>query len=134
RALKLMAGELEIPVLLLSQLNRDVEKRPDKRPLASDLRDSGAIEQDADAVIFIYRDEVYDKASPYRGTAELIVPIQRNGPPGDVRVQYIPEQFRFQNLPEWWRPESPVEDETPRPSGFKRLAKGRTAAAAREVD
>jgi len=134
RALKLMAGELEIPVLLLSQLNREVEKRPDRRPMASDLRDSGAIEQDADAVIFIYRDEVYDKASPYRGTAELIVPIQRNGPPGDVRVQYIPEQFRFQNLPEWWRPEFPVEDETPRPSGFKRLAKGRTAAAAREVD
>lgn len=125
RALKLMAGELGIPVLLLSQLNRDLEKRPDKRPIVADLRDSGAIEQDADAVIFIYRDEVYDKATRYKGTAELIVAIQRNGPPGDVRVQYIPEQFRFSNLPEYWQPEAlpTAEKEGRSPRGFKRMTK-----------
>lgn len=129
RALKLMAGELQVPVLLLSQLNRELEKRPDKRPIVSDLRDSGSIEQDADAVVFIYRDEVYDRASRYRGTAELIVAIQRNGPPGDVRVQYIPEQFRFSNLPEYWQPEAlPPGDEKPRRSGFRKV---KTAASAR---
>jgi replicative DNA helicase len=106
RALKLMAGELGIPVLLLSQLNRDLEKRPDKRPMPSDLRDSGAIEQDADAVIFIYRDEIYDRASRYRGTAEIIVGLQRNGPADTVRVRYRPDRFRFENLPDDWEPES----------------------------
>lgn len=129
RALKLMAGELQVPVLLLSQLNRELEKRPDKRPIVSDLRDSGSIEQDADAVIFIYRDEVYDRASRYRGTAELIVAIQRNGPPGDVRVQYLPEQFRFSNLPEYWQPEAlPAGEEKPRRGGFRKV---KTAASAR---
>lgn len=121
RALKLMAGELGLPILLLSQLSRDLEKRPDKRPMPSDLRDSGAIEQDADAVVFIYRDEIYDKASRYKGTAELIVALQRNGAPGDVRVLYTPSKFKFQDLPEYWQPEPmPTKDDKPfRPRGFK---------------
>lgn len=105
RALKLLASELDIAVLLLSQLNRDVEKRTgDKRPIVADLRDSGSIEQDADAVIFIYRDEIYHPGSRWEGTAELIVAIQRDGAPGMARVAYAPEYFRFSNLPEWWEP------------------------------
>lgn len=131
RALKLMAGELGIPVLLLSQLNRDLEKRPDKRPIPSDLRDSGSIEQDADAVIFIYRDEVYHRGSRWKGTAELIVALQRNGPAGEVRALYMPERFKFQNLPEYWQP-APIESEDKpapaRPRGFRKV----TAAAARQ--
>lgn len=109
RALKLLASELDIAVLLLSQLNRDVEKRNgDKRPIVADLRDSGSIEQDADAVIFIYRDEVYHKDSRWEGTAELIVAIQRDGAPGMARVAYAPEYFRFSNLPEWWEPKQSI--------------------------
>lgn len=105
RAVKLLASELDISVLLLSQLNRDVEKRTgDKRPIVADLRDSGSIEQDADAVIFIYRDEIYHKDSRWEGTAELIVAIQRDGAPGMARVQYTPGLFRFANLPEYWQP------------------------------
>lgn len=105
RALKLLASELDIAVLLLSQLNRDLEKRTgDKRPIVADLRDSGSIEQDADAVIFIYRDEIYHPDSRWAGTAELIVAIQRDGAPGMARVAYAPEYFRFSNLPEWWEP------------------------------
>lgn len=123
RALKLAAGELGIPILLLSQLNRRVEERTDKRPLPSDLRDSGSIEQDADFVLFIYRDEVYNTESRYRGTAELIVALQRNGPTGDVRVLYHPERFRFENLPEYWAP-TPAKDQDdtkiPRAHGFRR--------------
>jgi len=125
RALKLMAGELGVPVLLLSQLNRELEKRTDKRPIVSDLRDSGSIEQDADAVIFIYRDEVYDRASRWKGSAELIVAIQRSGAPGDCRVLYMPERFKFQDLPEYWQPE-PIQREESKPAakprGFKRAA------------
>ncbi|RRU23601.1 replicative DNA helicase [Stenotrophomonas sp. 278] len=105
RALKLLASEIDVAVLLLSQLNRDVEKRVgDKRPIVADLRDSGSIEQDADAVIFIYRDEIYHKDSRWEGTAELIVAIQRDGAPGMARVQYQPEYFRFSTLPEYWQP------------------------------
>ncbi|KAG0780489.1 hypothetical protein G6F22_010056 [Rhizopus arrhizus] len=105
RALKLLASELKIRVLLLSQLNRDVEKRTgDKRPIVADLRDSGSIEQDADAVIFIYRDEIYHKDSRWEGTAELIVAIQRDGAPGMARTLYEPGLFRFSTLPEWWQP------------------------------
>src|SRR5690606_12052852 len=85
RALVLMSHEIGVPVLLLSQLNRKLEDRPDKRPIPADLRDSGAIEQDADAVIFIYRDEWYHPDSRFKGTAEIIVALQRNGPPGMVR-------------------------------------------------
>lgn len=121
RALKLMAGELGLPVLLLSQLNRKLEERPNKRPMPSDLRDSGSIEQDADAVIFIYRDEVYDRASRFKGTAEIIVPLQRNGPPGDVRVQYLPERFKYSNLPEYWQPEPlPRDDDKPKRGGMRK--------------
>lgn len=105
RALKLLASELDLSVLLLSQLNRDVEKRlGDKRPIVAELRDSGSIEQDADAVIFIYRDEIYHKDSRYEGTAELIVAIQRDGAPSMARVQYQPAYFRSSNLPEFWQP------------------------------
>jgi replicative DNA helicase len=104
RALKLLAVELGIPVLLLSQLNRDLEKRDNKRPIPADLRDSGAIEQDADVVIFIYRDEIYNSTSRYKGTAEIIVALQRNGPPGDLRALYRGDRFRFENLPFGWEP------------------------------
>ncbi|PTN55845.1 replicative DNA helicase [Stenotrophomonas panacihumi] len=134
RALKLMAGELGVPVLLLSQLNRELEKRTDKRPIVSDLRDSGSIEQDADAVIFIYRDEVYNRDSRYAGTAELIVAIQRNGPPGDCRVLYMPERFKFQDLPEYWQP-APIESTTdtkPAPRRKGLAAALRTGAAPRQ--
>ncbi|MCI2243812.1 replicative DNA helicase [Xanthomonas sp. PPL568] len=130
RALKMMAGELGIPVLLLSQLNRKLEDRPDKRPQPADLRDSGSIEQDADAVIFIYRDEVYHRESRWKGTAELIVALQRNGPAGEVRALYMPERFKFQNLPEYWQP-APIESDdrpAPKPRGFRKV----TAAAARQ--
>jgi replicative DNA helicase len=108
RTLKLTASELGVPFLLLSQLNRELEKRTDKRPIVADLRDSGSIEQDADAVIFIYRDEIYHPDSRWVGTAELIVAIQRNGAPGMVRQLYQPEYFRFSPLPEYWEPKQTI--------------------------
>jgi replicative DNA helicase len=128
RALKLMAGEMKVPVLLLSQLSRKLEDRTDKRPIPSDLRDSGAIEQDADVVAFIYRDEVYDKRSRYKGTAEIIVALQRNGPPGDVRVEFLPDRFRFRPLPESWIPMAETEDDVPRrkPKGLAGARKARS--------
>lgn len=131
RTLKLFAGEEGIPILVLSQLNRKLEDRTDKTPITADLKDSGSIEQDADAVIFIYRDDAYHKDSKWKGTAELIVPIQRNGPPGEVRVLYVPEQFRFENLPEYWMPEVPAPAEEPPKRGFRR-SKPTTAADARQ--
>lgn len=98
RGLKLLAKELNVCVLALSQLSRKPEERPDKRPNLADLRESGAIEQDADIVLMLYRDEVYDDESPDQGIAEILVRKHRNGPIGDVRVAYLDECAKFANL------------------------------------
>jgi replicative DNA helicase len=98
RACKVLAGELQAPVLLLSQLNRELHKRTDKRPVLSDLRESGALEQDADIVAFIHRDEVYDPATTRKGIAEIIVSKNRSGACGRAEVHFAPELLRFSNL------------------------------------
>ncbi len=133
RSLKALAKELEVPVIGLSQLNREVERRDDKRPRMADLRESGGIEQDADLIVFIYRDEVYNPGGGYSGTAELLIRKQRNGPLGDIRVAARLDVCRFDNLAPGWQP---PEEQRPahRPRGFSAKQLGASHAAHSAID
>jgi replicative DNA helicase len=98
RGLKILARELEVPVVALSQLSRNLEMRADKRPQLADLRESGSLEQDADVVLFLYRDEIYNPDSPDRGSAEVIVAKHRNGPTGKCQLAFLDHYTRFANM------------------------------------
>ena len=98
RGLKILARELQCPVVALAQLNRGLEQRADKRPMLSDLRESGCLEQDADVVVFLYRDEHYNTDSPDRGTAEVLVAKHRAGPTGMVRLAFLDHYTKFANM------------------------------------